>query len=157
VLQPSQVPTYILFLSFVVFLIAIFIVIFHWGLRKRISDMQKSPDFTDLDIIAVRRQMLALLIGIPLFILFVVLSPLGLSLQQPITFFIALIIGFASLAYISVSSIRNRVSIFSRASIFRRHESLPIKGTKAVWNGVIYLVFIVLVFTGFAIYFTSLK
>jgi hypothetical protein len=150
-LQPSQLPTYILFLGFVAFLIAIFIAIFRWALRKGISEMQKSPDFTDRDVIAVRCQMLALLIGIPFFLLFLVLSPLGWNLRQPFIYFLALIIGFAPLAYISVSSIQNRVSIF------RGSTSLPVKGTKAVWKGVIYLVFIVLVFTGFIVYFASIK
>lgn len=149
--QPSQIPTFILFLGFVVFLIAIFIAIYLWALRKGINDIQKSPGFTDLDVIAFRRQMLALMIGIPLFLLFVFLSPLGWNLQQPFISFVALIIWFAPLAYISVSSIRNRVSIFGR------HESLPVKGTKAVWKGVIYLVFIVLMFIGVAIYFASIN
>jgi len=61
--------------------------------------------------------------------------------------FIALILGFAPLAYIAMSSIRNRIAIGGR--------SLPITGTRAVWSGIISLVFIVLIFTGFAIYFAS--
>jgi len=141
-LQPSQVPTYLLFLGFIGILIAIFL----WGLRKGISNIQKLPDFTDLEAAAIRRQMLALL-GIPLFLLFLFLSPLGWNLAQPFTFFIGLLIGFGPLAYISVSSIRNRVSILGG------REPLPVKGKKAVWNGVMNLVVIVHAFTGFAIYF----
>ncbi len=150
-LQPSQLPTYFLFLGFIVLLIAIFIAIFLWALRKTISDIQKLPDFTHLEVDSVRRQMLALLVGIPLFLLFLVLSPLGWNQPSPFTFFIGLIIGFAPLVYIAVSSIRNRVSIL------RGREPLPVKGAKAVWSGVMNLVFVFLVFTGFAIYFASLK
>jgi hypothetical protein len=151
VLQPSQVPTYILFMTFIVFLIVLFIAIYRWALRKRIHDMRQSPDFTEQDVIAVRNQMLALMIGVPLFLLFLFLSPLGWNLRQPFVFFLAFIIGFAPLAYISVSSIQNRVSIF------QARKGIPIQGTKAVWSGVINLAFIILVFTAFAVYFASLK
>jgi hypothetical protein len=111
--------------------------------------MQKSPDFTDRDVIAVRRQMLAFLMGVPLVLLFLALSPLVWDQPSPSTVFIGLILGFAPLAYLAVSSIRNRVAIGGGL--------LPVKGAKAVWSGVIGLVFIVLTFTGFAIYFASLK
>ncbi len=72
--QPSQLKDSLLFLGFSILLIAIFIPVFLWGLRKRISDMQKSQDFTDHDVIAVRRQMLALLVEVPLVLLFLALS-----------------------------------------------------------------------------------
>lgn len=150
-LQPSQLPTYLLFLGFIVLLIAIFIAIFLGALRKTISNIQKLSDFTDLQVTAVRHQMLAVLVGIPLFLLFLVLSPLGWNQPSPYTFFIGLFLGFAPLAYIALSSIRNRVSIF------RGREQLPVKGAQAVRSGVLNLVFIVLVLTGFAIYFGSLK
>ena len=150
-LQPSQLPAYLRFLGLMVLLIAIFIATFIWGLRKTISTIQKLPDFTQLEVAIVRRQILALLIGMPLVVLFLVLSPLGWNLRQPFIFFLALIIGFVPLTYISVTSIRNHVSIFSS------HKGIPDKGPKAVWSGVINLVFIVLVFTGYAIYFASLK
>src|SRR5262245_50442550 len=110
-LQPSQWPTYLLFLGFIVLLIAIFIAIFLWAMPKAISNIQKSSNFTDLEVAAVRRQLLALLVGVPLFLLFLFLSPLGWNPAQPFTFFIGLLIGFGPLVYISVSSIRNRVSI----------------------------------------------
>jgi hypothetical protein len=147
-LQPSQLTNSFLFLSFSILLIAIFVPIFLWGLRKKISDMQKSPNFTDQDVIAIRRQMLTLLVGIPLLLLSLALPPLIWDQPPPNTVFIALIIGFAPLAYIAMSSIRNRVSI--------GRGSLPTKGTQAVWSGVINLVFIVVMFTGLAIYFASL-
>jgi len=146
-LQPSQLTNSLLFLGAMLLLIAIFIPTFLWGLRKRISDMQRSPDFTDRDVIAVRRQMLAILVGTPLVVLFLALSPLVWDQPSPAMVFIALIMGFAPLAYIAVSSIRNRVSIGGR--------SLPVTGTRAVWSGIISLVCIVLMFTGFAIYFAS--
>ncbi len=146
-LQPSQLTNSLLFLGAMLLLIGIFIPTFLWGLRKRISDMQKSPDFTDRDVIAVRRQMLAIVMGTPLVVLFLALSPLVWDQPSPAMVFIALILGFAPLAYIAVSSIRNRVSIGGR--------SLPVTGTRAVWSGIISLVFIVLIFTGFAIYFAS--
>ncbi len=144
--QPSFLTTYILFLGFIGVLIAIFL----WRLRKGISHIQKAPDLTDLEAAAIRRQMLALL-GIPLFVLFLVLSPLGWDLAKPSTLFIALIIGFAPLAYIAVNSIRNRVSIL------RGLEPLPVKGAKAAWNGAANLALILLVFIGYALYFATLK
>ena len=150
-LQPSQMPTYILFLAFVVFLIVLFIAIFRWSLRKRIRDLQQSPEVTEQDVMAVQRQTFALMIGIPLFLLFLVLSPLGWNLRHPFVYFLTLIIGFAPLAYISVSSVRNRVSIF------RRFEASPAKGTKAVWKGILYLMFIILVLIGFTVYFASIQ
>ena len=142
-LQPSQVPTYILFLGFIVLLIAIFL----WAMQKGISNIQKLPDLTDIEAAVIRRQMLALTVGTPLFILFLFLSPLGWNLGKPIPFFVALIIGFAPLLYISISSIRNRVSIL------RGREPHAVKGAKAVWNGAMNLAFISLAFIVFAIYF----
>jgi len=150
-LQPLQLTNYLLFLGSSILLIAIFILVFLWAMRKGISNIQKLQDFTDLDVAAVRSQMLALLVGMPLVVLFFVLAPLVWDQPSPYTVFIALIIGFAPIAYIAVSSIRNRVSIF------RGRESIPVKGAKAIWSGVINLVFIFLVFIGYAIYFASLK
>jgi|SRR6266536_1443607 len=148
--QPSQLKDSLLFLGFSILLIAIFIPVFLWGLRKRISDMQKSQDFTDHDVIAVRRQMLALLVEVPLVLLFLALSRLVLAQPSPSIFLLGLILGFAPLVYVAISSIRNRVAIGGR--------SLPAKGTRAVWSGVISLVFFVLMFfTGLVIYFASLK
>ncbi len=46
-LQPSQLPTYLLFLAFVIFLIFIFEVGFRWTLQKRIREMQQSSDHSD--------------------------------------------------------------------------------------------------------------
>lgn len=56
--QSSQLPTYVLFLGFIILLIAIFIAIFLWALPKGISNIQKSTEFSDLEVAAVRRQML---------------------------------------------------------------------------------------------------
>jgi hypothetical protein len=150
-LQPSQLPTYLLFLGFILLLIAIFIVIFLWGMRKTITALQKLAEFTDREVVAVRRQMLALLVGIPLFLLSFVLSPLVWHQPSPYTVFVGLITGFVPLAYIAVSSIRNRVSIL------RGRERLPVKGTKAIWSGVLNLVLIFVVVTGYTLYFASGK
>lgn len=89
--------------------------------------------------------------GIPLFLLFLVLSPLVWEQPSPYTVFIGLILGFVPIAYIAVSSIRTRVSIL------RGRERLPVKGTKAIWSGILNIVLMVLVFTGYAIYFASGK
>jgi hypothetical protein len=150
-LQPSQVPTYLLFLAFVILLIIIFEAGFRWVLRKRTREMQQSSDYSDREVNVFRYQTLALMIGVPLFLLFLVLSPLGWNLRHPFINFLALALGFAPLIYISVSSIRNRISIF------RTFESSPVRGKKAVWKGVSFLVFTVLVFVGFAIYLVSMK
>ena len=147
-LQSSQLSGALLFLGFSIFLSAIFVPIFLWGLRKRISVMQKSLDYTDRDVIAVRRQMLAFLVGTPLILLFFALPPLIGDQPSRYTVFIGLILGFAPLAYLAVSAIRNRVAIGGGL--------LPVKGAKAVRSGIIGLVFIVLTFTGFAIYFALL-
>lgn len=151
--QPSQLTDSLLLLGFSLLLIAIFIPIFLWGLRKITSDMQKSPEYTDRDVIAVRRQMLALLVGAPLVLLFFAISRLILDRPSAYTVFIGLLLGFVPLAYLAVSWIRDRIAIGGR--------SLPVKGTKAVRSGVISLVFLVLSFGGlaiyFAVYFTSLK
>ena len=137
----------LIILGFIVGLIALFLF---WILRKGISNIEKAPDFSNLEMAAIRRQMLALL-GVPLFILFMILSPLVWDEFPPYAHFIALIIGFAPVAYIAVSSIRNRVSIFeSRAS-------LPVKGSRAVWDGVMNLVLILVVFLVYALYFPPLK
>jgi hypothetical protein len=128
-------------------LIALFIVIFSWGMRKTISDMRKSPDFTDRDVMAVRRQMLTLLVGGSLVVLFVTISPLIWERPSPSTIYIGMILGFAPLAYLAVSWIRDRIAIGG--------GSLPIKGARAVRSGVISLVFLIMMFTGFAIYFAS--
>jgi len=144
-LQPSQLTDSLLFLGSMLLLIAIFIPTFLWGMRKTISNLQKLPEFTDLDVAAVRRQMLALLVGTPLFVLFFAVSRLLLDRPSPYTVFIGLILGFVPPAYIAVSAIRNRVLIGERGQ--------PVKGAKAVRGGVISLVFLVLMFGGFAIYF----
>jgi len=130
------------------FLIAIFIATFLWAMRKAISNVQKSSDFTHLEVDAVRRQMLALLVGVPLVVLFLTLAPVVWDRPSLYMIFIGLILGFAPLVYIAVSSIRNRVAIGGG-------RSLPVKGTKAVWSGILGLVFIVLMFTGSAIFFAS--
>jgi len=150
-LQPAQVPAYLLFLAFVIFLIVIFVAVFRWSWQKRIGEMRQSLDYSDREVNAVHYQTLALMIGLPLFLLFLTLSPLGWNLQHPFIYFLALALGFAPLIYISVSSIQNHISIF------RTFESTPVRGRKAVWKGVSFLVFAFLVFTGFAIYFVSIK
>jgi hypothetical protein len=136
---------YILFLVFVLVLITVFL----WALQQGLSRLQKLPDFTDLEIAAMRRQLLALL-GIPLFILFLVLSPLVGDRGEPYGYLLAAIIGLGSIAYISVSSIKDRVSIL------RGRERLPIKGTKAIWSGVMNLVIILLI-GGIFIYYVLRK
>jgi hypothetical protein len=137
----------LIILGFIVVLIALFLFRI---LRKGISNIEKSGDFSNLEMAAIRRQMLALL-GVPLFLLFFILSPLAWDELPPYALFIALIIGFAPVAYIAVSSVRNRVSIFeSRAS-------LPVKGTRAVWDGVMNLVLVLVVFIGYALYFASFR
>ena len=146
-LQASQFPNYLQYLGSMLLLIAIFIATFLWAIRKTISDLQKSSDFTHLEVAAVRRQMLALLVGTPLVVLFITLSPLIWDQPSLDMVFIALIIGFAPLAYLAVSSIRNRVAFGGR--------SIAAKGAKAVRSGVINLLIVVLMFTGFAIFFTS--
>jgi hypothetical protein len=146
-LQPLQLPDSLLFLGFNILMIAIFIPTFRWGLRKVISNMKKSTEFTELEMAAVRRQMMALLVGTPLIVLFFAVSRLVLDRPSPYTVFIGLILGFAPLAYIAVSAIRNHVSI--------REAGRPVKGAKAVRSGVITLVFLVLVFGGFTIYFAT--
>jgi len=146
-LQPSQLTNSLLFLGFSILLIAIFVPTFLWAMRKTISNIQELPEFTDLDVATVRRQMMALLVGMPFVVLFFALARLVWDQPTPSTVFIALIMGFTPLAYIAVSSIRNRVSII------RGREPLPVKGAKAVWSGVLNLVFIILMFTGFTIYF----
>ena len=107
--------------------------------------MQNSPDFTVHDVNAVRHQMLAFIVGVPLILLFFALWPLIWNHPSPSTVFIGLIIGFIPLAYVAVSSIRNRIAIGGGL--------LPVKGKKAVRSGVISLVFLVLLFGGFAIYY----
>jgi len=129
-------------------LIAIYIASFFWAMQKAISKIQKSPEFTPLEVAAVRRQMLALLVGVPLVVLFLTLSPLIWDRPSLYTVFIGLILGFAPLAYMAVSSIRNHIAIGGG-------RSFPVKGAKAVWSGVIGLVFIIFMFTGFAIFFAS--
>ena len=144
-LQPSRLSGSLLALGFSILLSSLFVPIFLWGLRKRVSAMQKSPDFTDRDVAAVQRQMLAFAVGVPLILLFFAVSPLIWDQPSPYTVFIGLLLGFAPLAYLAVSSIRNRVAIGAGL--------LPVKGTKAVRSGVINLVFLVLLFGGFAIYY----
>ena len=143
-LQPLQIPDSLLFLGFSVLMIAIFIPTFLWGLRKVVNNMKKSTGFTNPDIVAVRRQMLALLVMAPVVLLFFAGSRLLLDRPSPYTVFIGLILGFVPLAYIAVSAIRNRILI--------AEGGYPVKGAKAVRGGVISLVFLILMFGGFAIY-----
>ena len=143
-LPPLQIPDSLLFLGFSVLIIAIFIPTFLWGIRKVISSMKKSTEFTDLDIVTVRRQMLVLLVWVPVVLLFFAVARLVWEQPTPAFVFIALIMGFVPLAYIAISAIRNRISI--------AEGGRPIKGVKAVRGGVITLVFLVLTFGGFAIY-----
>ena len=81
----------------------------------------------------------------PLFVLFLVVSRLLLDRPSPYTVIIGLTLGFVPSAYIAVSAIKNRVLIGERGR--------PVKGAKAVRGGVISLVFLVLMFGGFAMYF----
>ena len=143
-LQSFKLTDSLLLLGSMLLLVAIFIPTFLWGMRKTISNIQKLPEFTDLDVAAVRRQMLALLVGLPLILLFFPLARLVWNQPTPAIIFIALIMGFAPLAYIAVSAIRNRVLI--------REGGRPVKGAEAVRSGVISLVFFILMFGGFAIY-----
>ena len=144
-LQSLQLPDSLLFLGFSILMIAIFIPTFLWGLRKVISNMKKSTEFTDLDIVTVRRQMLVLLVWMPLVLLSFSLAPLIWDQPASAMISIGLIMGFVPLAYITLSAIRNRILIGERGR--------PIKGAKAVRSGVISLVFLILLFGGFAIYF----
>ena len=148
-LQPAPLTMYILFLS----MIGIFIAISIWGIRKSISNLQQSSDFTNIEVTTIRHQMLVLLWCISLFLLFLVLSPLVWGKRMPpYAVFAALTIGFAPLAYISVNSIKNRVSIF------RTIEQRPVKGTKAVWYGILNIAFIFLTLTlGSVWYFAPFK
>ena len=152
--QLSHFPNHLQFLGSMLLLIGVFIATFLWGMRKAISNIQKLSDFTHLEVATVRRQMLALLVGAPLAVLFLTLSPLVWDRPSLSTIFIGLILGFAPLAYIAVSAIRNRIAIGGG-------RSFPVKGARAVRSGVISLVFIVLMFTGsvifFASYFVALK
>ena len=152
-LQSLQLPDSLLFLGFSILMIAIFIPTFLWGLRKVISNMKKSTEFTDLDIVIVRRQMLVLLVWVPLVLLFFSVAPLLWAQPSSAMIFIALIMGFVPLVYITVSAIRNRILIGEGGRL--------VKGAKAVRSGVISLVFLVLMFGGLAIYcalyVTSLK
>jgi hypothetical protein len=146
--QPSQLTESLLFLGFSLLLSAISISILLSALRKIRSDMQKSPEYTDRDVIAVQRQILALLVETPLVLLFFAISRLTLDRPSTYTVFIGLILIFAPLAYLAVSWIRDRIAIGVR--------SLPVKGSKAVRSGVISLVFLVLSFGGTAIYFVRI-
>jgi hypothetical protein len=143
--QPSQLTDSLLFLGFSLLLSAISILIFLSALRKLRSDMQKSPEYTERDVIAVQRQILALLVETPLVLLFFAISRLTLDRPSAYTVFMGLILGFVPLAYLAVSWIRDGIAIGGR--------SLPIKGTEAVRSGVISLVVLVLSFGGTAIYF----
>jgi hypothetical protein len=144
-LQSSRLPGVLIALGFSIFLSAIFIPIFLWGLRKRVGAMQNSQNFTNRDVTAVRHQMLTFAVGVPLILLFFALSPLIWNEPSASTVFIGLIIGFIPLAYVNVISIRNRITI--------GRGLLPVKGTKAVRSAVISLVFLVILFGGFAIYY----
>src|SRR5689334_12800722 len=109
--QSSQLTDSLLLLGFTLLLIAIFIPTFLWGMRKTISNIQKLPEFTDLDVAAVRRQMLALLVGLPLILLFFAMARLVWDQPTPFIVYTALLMGFAPLAYVAVSGIRNRIMI----------------------------------------------
>ncbi len=143
-LQSLQLSDSLLFLGFSILMIAIFIPISLWGLKKVISNMKKSTEFTNPDIVTVRRQMLTLLVWVPVVLLFFAVSRLLLDRPSPSIVFIGLILGFVPLAYIAVSAISNRILI--------GEGGRPVKGAKAVLGGVISLVFLVLTFGGFAIY-----
>jgi len=147
-LQLSYFPNYLQFLGSMVLLIVIFIAVFFWGMRKTIRKLQNSSNFTDLEVAAIQRQLLALLVGAPATVLFLVLVPLFGERPSPLMFLIGLVLGFAPLAYIAMSAIKNRVAIGGRP--------LPTQGTRAVRSGIINLVFVILVFTVSAIYLISL-
>jgi hypothetical protein len=142
--QPSPLTDSLLFLGSMLLLVAIFIPIFLWGIRKVISSMEKSTEFTVLDIVTVRRQMLVLLVWAPVVLLFFAVARLVLEQPTPAFVFTALIMGVVPLAYIAISAIRNRILI--------AEGGRPVKGAKAVRGGVITLVLLVLTFGGFAIY-----
>ena len=131
---------YLLFLGFILILIAVFL----WGWRQGFRYIQKLPDFTDNETAAIRHQMIALL-GVPLFVL-----ALALYRAKSYSFAVVFLIGFGPLGYIAVSSIRNRVSIL------QRRESLPIRGNKAVWAGIVNLV-LILLSLGLFLYYGAFK
>jgi ABC-type iron transport system FetAB permease component len=130
-----------------VLLTVVFITVFFWGMRKTVSRLQNSSEFSPSEVAAVYHQMLALFVEVPLTFLFIVLAPLIWKQPSPYIFLIGMIIGFAPLAYIAVSSIRNRVAIGGR---------IPTRGARAVWSGVMNRAFLILVFVGFTIYLASL-
>ena len=146
-LQPSQSTDSLLFLGSMLLLIAIFIPMFLWGVRKNVSTIRQLPEFTDSDVATVQRQMIALLVGLPLLLLFFAVARLVVDQPSPGIILIVLLIGFIPLAYIAVSSIRNRVAIGGR---------IPARGARAVRSGIINLVFLILLFTGFTLYLISL-
>ena len=139
---------YLLVLGSSIILLAIFIAVFIWAIRKTTSDLQKLPEFTLAEVAAVRRQLQALLVGVPVAVLFLVLAPLMWEQPSPQIFLVGLILGFAPLVYIAMSSIRNRVTIGEGGKVAR--------GARAIRSGVITLVFLILVFTGSAMYLFSL-
>src|SRR5687768_7520912 len=134
--MPSQLTNSLPFLIFSILASAIYVPTLRWATRKTISDLQQSQEYTDLEIATVQNQFTALLVEVPVVLLFFAVSPLVWDHPTAATVFIGLAVGFTPIAYIAVSSIQNRISIF------RGRERLPVKGTKAIWSGVANLVFI---------------
>jgi hypothetical protein len=149
--MPSQLTNSLPFLVFSILVSAVYVPTFRWATRKTISELQQSQEFSDLEIAAVHNQFTAVLVEVPVVLLFFAVSPLIWDHPTAATVFIGLAIGFTPIAYIAVSSIQNRISIF------RGRERLPVKGAKAIWSGVANLVLIFLVVTGYVLYFASGK
>jgi hypothetical protein len=145
-LQLSQSKDTLLLAGSFIFLVAIFVPTFLWMMRRTINNIQLSSQFTDQEVTAVQSQMIALLVDVSLVLLFFALARLIENQPTPYTIIIGLVLGFSPIAYIAVSSIRNRVSIFGG------RKGIPVQGTKAIWSGVLNLVLIILVVIAYIIW-----
>jgi hypothetical protein len=138
-------------MDFFIFFLCIIFIAQVWGLQRNFKIITSLEDFNDREKQVLYKQSLASILSLPFTLIFI-MSFAGINVSSPIfgqeisILGLGIIAIFIGIVYISVSSIRNQVSI-----IRPRGQQEPTKGNTAVIFGVAMFIG-VLVMIG-AIYF----
>lgn len=117
-----------------------------WLWPKELLRINQRVDLTEREKRAVKNQIKVLAIGIPVFILFSLSIRLLGRAGDPDLAVLDLLIGFAIVIYVAVSSMVNRISIFGGLG------SGLLRGKHAVWAGFGNIALVLIVFVLFMWY-----
>ncbi|MEP7358605.1 MAG: hypothetical protein ABI847_15255 [Anaerolineales bacterium] len=136
--MPIERIYFALFNLFVLIMGAVFVFLLRLGIMR----VEQLPEYTQDEKAIIRKQMKALYL-LPVFMFVLIDFPGWLnSIAAAIQLFLALAIGFGMIAYVAISSIKNRISMF------REHGKPPTRGRTAVWGGIINLGLVLVAWSG---------